>query len=69
MFCKEGPGAPNGGCLAPDGDCWVDTYTDGGRAGYPCVLTGDGSRWVLPMPGFNGGLVARSVEIKRNSYF
>lgn len=59
LLCRDGPAAPNGGCLPADGGCCVeDAYTDGGRAGYPCVLPCGGIRWVLPMP---GGRVAKSV--------
>jgi len=65
LLCRDGPAAPNGGCLPADVGCCVeDAYTDGGRAGYPCVLPCAGSRWVLPMP---GGRVAMSAANDKRS--
>lgn len=64
--------APNGGCLPPGiGGCVDEAYTDGGRAGYPCVLPGTGNRCgVLPnIPGFCGGRVARSAKGKHTMFY
>lgn len=60
LLYTDGPVAPYGGCLPPNGGCCVDAYTDGGRAGYPCVLPGTGSRWGLPA--FCVGRGAKSAE-------
>jgi len=66
LLFTDGPVAPNGGCFPANAGCCVDdAYTDGGRAGYPCVLPGNGSRWGFPA--FCVGRGAKSAKSERSS--